>query len=96
MSDEADDDNSVEQIAKIGAQALKALDSDDVVVKLQNGDEIEGTIVSFVVRKRVAKKAGKGKGGKGKGGGCIGNVSVQISHGVLEIDCLTIESIEAD
>ena len=87
MSEDTDDADDVRLIAKIGNEVAKALGASSVNVKLLNGGKIAGSIAGFSIRKR---------GGKKGEASWSGNVRIQTDPGVLEIDCLTIESIAPD
>jgi len=78
------------RIAKIGNEIGEALGAEEVTVKLLNGDEIAGSLVGYSIRKKP------GKGGKEpQPASWAGNIKIQTGPGVLEVDCLTIESITA-
>ena len=88
MSDAMSDGGDTEQIAKIGKAIVETLDAEAVIVRLLNGGEIAGAIVGYALRKKPGK-AGK----KPQPANWAGNVRIQTEPGVLEVDCLTIESI---
>jgi len=75
-----------ERITKIGNEIGRALDAGAVTVRLLSGGEIEGGMVGFNIRKKAAK-------GEDTPASWVGSVRIQTAPGVLEIDCLTIDSI---
>ena len=86
MEDEDDDDNGTgdpESLADLGAQILKALDSESVAVKLQNGKTVTGTMVGFSI-KRKSRKGNVSWNGR---------LNVETESGVLAMDCANIASI---
>jgi hypothetical protein len=87
MSENTDETDDVLRIANIGIEVANALGASTVNVKLLNGGKIAGSIAGFSIRKR---------GGKKGEASWSGNVRVLTDPGVLEIDCLTIESIAPD
>jgi translation initiation factor IF-1 len=85
MSD--DDENGgadVEHIAKITGALAEALSAESVRVKLQSGREISGTVAGFSIRKKESRKGDVS---------WSGSVKIQTEPGVLQIDCLDIQSI---
>jgi hypothetical protein len=91
MADDEDEIDTIEKVATIGNEVMAALQADRVVVKLLAGNRIIGSIVSFTVRRKAATE-----GKKPKPASCRGTVSIQITPGVLEVDCTTIESITVE
>jgi hypothetical protein len=67
---------------------MDVLSAEGVVVKLRDGDKITGSLVGFSVKKKPAKK-------EGKESTCFASISVQTKQGVLQIDCETVDSVEA-
>jgi hypothetical protein len=80
---DADDDGT--DLAELGSQILKVLDEEAVIVTLSNGKVVEGSAVSFILRKKTKKGAASWNG----------NFSVETDSGVLEMDCTTIASVKA-
>jgi hypothetical protein len=83
-----EDDDDFEQIADIGNEVMDVLSAENVVVKLRDGDKITGSLVGFSIKKKPAKK-------EGKESTCSASISVQTKQGVLQIDCETVDSVEA-
>jgi len=82
-----EDDNSgddVAAVAGLGSQVLEVLEVDAVAVTLHNGKSVEGSLASFVLRKKT-KKGEVSWGGK---------LSVETDSGVLEMDCSNIASVK--
>jgi hypothetical protein len=75
-----------DRIARLAVEIAAVLDAPSVTVKLQNGGDVVGSFAGFGIRKRESKKGEAS---------WIGNVRIQTDPGVLEIDCLTVESIAA-
>jgi len=86
-SQEPQDEGEVERLAKIGNEACEALSAETVTVKLIAGGEIVGSLVGLSLQK---------KGGKKGEASWSGSVKIQTDPGVLQIDCLTVESITPD
>jgi hypothetical protein len=87
MSEDEDDDSGsgdVEHISRVMGELAQAIVAEVVVVKLQNGREIVGPIDGFSVRKKTSKKGDVN---------WSGNIRIQTDPGVLQIDCLTIDSL---
>lgn len=82
--DDDEDDFDVAAVAKLGSQVLKALDAENILVTLQNGKIVEGSLASFSLRKRE-RKGNVSWNGK---------LSVEIDTGVLDIDIANIESVK--
>ena len=78
----ADDDGS--DLAEMGSQVLDVLDEETVVVTLGNGKVVEGSAVSFVLRKKTKKGEASWNG----------HLSVETDSGVLDMDCASITSIK--
>jgi hypothetical protein len=76
----------LDHLAKLGRQILGVLDSDDIAVSLQNGKVVEGSATNFSVRKKTRKGETSWSG----------SFSVETDSGVLEMDCSTIVSVEAN
>jgi hypothetical protein len=81
-------DEVFEQIADIGNEVMDVLNEEGIVVKLRDGDKITGSLVGFSVKKKPGKK-------EGKEATCSASISVQTKQGVLQIDCETVDSVEA-
>ncbi|HEX4080744.1 MAG TPA: hypothetical protein VHX61_17930 [Rhizomicrobium sp.] len=79
-----EDDNGRQQIAKITAELAEALTASSVVIKLQTGRQIAGVVEGFSIRRKEGKKGDVN---------WSGNIRVQTDPGVLQIDCLTIDSL---
>jgi len=88
MSDDDEDGDDFEQIAKIGNEVMDVLTADGILVSLRGGDKITGSLVGFSIKRKPAKKEGKEPS-------CSGSISVQTKQGVLQIDCDTVESVAA-
>jgi hypothetical protein len=79
----ADDDGT--ELAELGSQVLDILDDDTVIVTLQNGRVVEGSLVNFSLKKKTRKGDASWNG----------NLSVETDSGVLAMDCATIASVKA-
>lgn len=84
MDEDDDDDNGdSESLADLGADIFKALDSESVTVKLQNGKTVTGTLAGFSIK----RKERKGKVS------WSGRLNVATESGVLAMDCSNIASV---
>jgi hypothetical protein len=79
----ADDDGT--ELAELGSQVLDILDDETVIVTLQNGKVVEGSLVNFSLKKKTRKGDASWSG----------NLSVETDSGVLAMDCATIASVKA-
>jgi hypothetical protein len=79
-----EDDGGRQHIAKITTELAEALAANSVVIKLQTGRQIAGTVEGFSIRRKEGKKGDVN---------WSGNIKVQTDPGLLEIDCLTIDSL---
>lgn len=84
MDEDDDDDNEdSESLADLGAQIFKALDSQSVTVKLQNGKTVAGKMTAFSMKRKERK-------------GNVtwsGRLNVETESGVLAMDCSNIASV---
>jgi len=87
MSDDEDENGNgdVEHIGRIVAEVAKAIAAGTVAVKLQNGREIVGTIDGLAIRSKVKKDDVTWSG----------SIKVRTEPGVLQIDVLTVDAVNA-
>jgi hypothetical protein len=81
---EDEDNDEVAAVVGVGSQVLEVLEAETVTVALQNGNIVEGSFVSFTLRRR-ARKGEQSLSGK---------LSVETDSGVLEMDCSNIASVK--
>jgi len=86
MSEDDDENGSddAEHIGRIVGELAEAIAGEKLVVKLQNGREIVGPMEGFSVRKKTSKKGEVN---------WSGNIKIETDTGVLQIDCMTIDSL---
>jgi len=86
MSEDDDENGSddAEHIGRIVGELAEAIAGEKIVVKLQNGREIVGPMEGFSVRKKTNKKGAVS---------WSGNIKIETDTGVLQIDCMTIDSL---
>lgn len=81
-----DDDSDIGAVAELGSQIIDALTAETVTVKLRSGKLVEGSLASFVLRKKT-KKGEESWSGK---------LSVETDSGVLEMECSNVASVKAN
>jgi hypothetical protein len=82
MADAGDD---AVELADLGSQVLDVLDADAVVVTLNNGKIVEGSVTSFSLKKKTRKGEVS----------WMGSLSVETDSGVLEMDCANVASVKS-
>ena len=85
MADEDDENGNGDagHIGRIMGEVAKVIAAETVVIKLQNGREIVGTVEGLAVRSRVKKEDVTWSG----------NIKIRTEPGVLQIDLLTVEAV---
>ena len=79
-----EDEDDIGAVAELGSQVLGALGAETVTVQLHNGKSVEGSLASFVLRKKTKKGEVS----------WAGKLSVETDSGVLEMDSSNIASVK--
>ena len=81
----ADEDGDTAELVELGSQVLEALDAETVVVTLQNGKTVKGSLTKLALNKKTRKETVSWNG----------KLNIETDSGVLEVDCANVKSIAA-
>ncbi|HLY05450.1 MAG TPA: hypothetical protein VKR31_06860 [Rhizomicrobium sp.] len=81
----AESEDDAAELAELGSQVLDVMDAETVVVTLENGKTVKGSLTGLVLKKKTRKENVSWSG----------KLSVETDSGDLEMDCANVKSIAA-